>query len=150
MVPVVGDPNEHLLASGKDGAADKQGTEFNGMVPPITGLDYLLSEIPDEQWVHLLVDEHVERDLIPRLIFIEINVTGIIYRTEYVLHTGGDIIPALFCLSLISALIEIHVLLKGITTFIYIPFEMIGPQTPGINVRLVSIPHLEDPVVPWI
>lgn len=94
MVGIVRDPDGHLLTAREHGAMDQKGFEFDGAEFCILGTDSLFPQIADIEMIDLSVQEHIEGDLIPGFVLVEINITGIESSTQHILDTIRDGIHA--------------------------------------------------------
>ena len=95
MIGIVGYPDSHFFAAFEHRAFDEEGLEFDRMELTIFRSDRLFSEVTDVEVIDLPVEEHIEGDLITRLVVIEIDVAGIEDGAQHVLYTVRHLEDAL-------------------------------------------------------
>jgi hypothetical protein len=87
VVGVIGYPNRHLLAALKHRPLDQQRSKLDRAEFGVFRPNRLLSQVTDVEMVHLPVEEHIERDLVPRLMLAEVDIARVENGAQHILDT---------------------------------------------------------------
>jgi hypothetical protein len=90
-----------------------------------------------------VIEEHVEGDLVFFLVFIKIDVPGVINTTHHVLDASRHFENAIGAGSRFGPLVKGNIVVFFITTFIYIADKFIREQVGGVEIAFVFIPYFE-------
>src|SRR6185312_12799923 len=86
MVGIITYPYVHIFASLENGSFNQQRFKFYRPEFSIFCFHIFLSFIAQIKMINLVIQEHIKRDFIARLVFTEIDIARIINRTDYILN----------------------------------------------------------------